>query len=178
MKNKIAKEAVLLVVDDDAMVRETVVDLLKPHFARVLEAGSGAEALGILKRHAVNVMLVDQRMPGMTGVELMRKVKEFNPLMPFLMLTGHSEDVEIQEALAEGVFDVMEKPFNNRILINRIINSMLLPKMVRVLWSSMVEYLPAKDLIELEKAPLERQLDVLYSYSGLLHARQLKKRGA
>jgi two-component system cell cycle response regulator len=98
----------LLVVDDDAFMREVLVDALEGEPWRILSAGSAEEALALLAREPVEVVLSDQCMPGMQGTELMARVSRDYPRTVRLILSGLSApaDVEaIERACAAGQVD-------------------------------------------------------------------------
>jgi two-component system cell cycle response regulator len=98
----------LLVVDDDAFMRDVLVDALEGEPWRILSAGSGEEALALLAREAVDVLLSDQNMPGMQGTELMTQVSRTHPDTVRLILSGMSApaDLEtIERACAAGQVD-------------------------------------------------------------------------
>jgi two-component system cell cycle response regulator len=95
----------LLVVDDDAFMREVLVDALEGEPWRILSAGSAAEALALIERHPVDVILSDQCMPGMPGTELMARVSREHPRTVRLILSGVSELEPIERACAAGLVD-------------------------------------------------------------------------
>lgn len=95
----------LLVVDDDAFMRDVLADALEGEGWRILSAGSGEEALALLGRHPVQVVLSDQSMPGMQGTELMARVCREYPHTVRLILSGLSEVEAIERACAAGLVD-------------------------------------------------------------------------
>jgi two-component system cell cycle response regulator len=95
----------LLVVDDDAFMRDVLVDALEGEPWRTLSAGSAEEALGLLERHPVEVVLSDQSMPGMQGTELMARVCRAYPHTVRLILSGLTEVEAIERACAAGLVD-------------------------------------------------------------------------
>lgn len=98
----------LLVVDDDTFMREVLVDALEGEPWRILSAGSAEEALALLAREPVDVILSDQNMPGMQGTELMAQVSRTHPRMVRLILSGVSVPAEceaIERACAAGQVD-------------------------------------------------------------------------
>jgi CheY-like chemotaxis protein len=86
----------ILVVDDDKKFREEFKECFKEY--EVLEAGSGEEALAILKKpYEVDLVLLDVKLPGKEGTEILKEIKGIAPELPILMLTAFSrKDVEIQ----------------------------------------------------------------------------------
>jgi two-component system cell cycle response regulator len=98
----------LLVVDDDAFMRDVLVDALESEPWRVLSAGSAQEALALLAREPVDVILSDQCMPGMRGTELMARATRAYPRTVRMILSGLSgpSDLEaIERACAAGQVD-------------------------------------------------------------------------
>jgi two-component system cell cycle response regulator len=102
-----APRPTLLVVDDDVFMREVLVDALEGEPWLILSAGSAEEALAVLGRHPVDVILSDQSMPGMQGTELMAHASRAHPHTVRLILSGLSgPDVEaIERACAAGQVD-------------------------------------------------------------------------
>ena len=102
-------DATVLVVDDDGAVREVTAATLKEIGYRVLEADSGANALDIIGRGAIpDLMVIDFAMPGMSGAELARRVKDGHPAMPLLFVTGFAD-----RTLLAGINEaqIIGKPF-------------------------------------------------------------------
>jgi two-component system cell cycle response regulator len=91
----------LLVVDDDTFMREVLVDALEGEPWRILSAGSAEEALALIEREPVDVILSDQCMPGMQGTELMAQVSRTHPRTVRLILSGLSAPAEL-EAIERG----------------------------------------------------------------------------
>jgi signal transduction histidine kinase len=81
----------ILLVDDDSAVREVTAEALRELGCGVMEAGSGGAALDLLERSAVDLMIVDLAMPGMSGAELAGRVRARHPDMPILFVTGFAD---------------------------------------------------------------------------------------
>ena len=101
----------LLIVDDDATVREELSELLREEGFEVDAAAGGVQALEALGRAQYAVMFTDLRMPGMSGIELLRIVRERHPDVYPVMLTGYSTAETAVEALRAGAYDYVPKPF-------------------------------------------------------------------
>lgn len=103
----------LLIVDDEA----ANLRLLERLFARdyqCLTASSGAEAIDILEQHDVAIVITDQRMPGMTGIELLKQTSTLRPHMVRILLTGYTDVEALAEAINCGlVYMYFTKPWNN-----------------------------------------------------------------
>ncbi len=99
--------AVVLVVDDEEMVRSTVTRLLKLNGHEVDRASSGEEALSMFADNDYDIVFTDFGMPEMTGGELSRKIKEERPDLPVILLTGYTET----ETAIDDVDGILSKPF-------------------------------------------------------------------
>ncbi|WP_313034266.1 response regulator [Massilia alkalitolerans] len=100
-----AAQPTILLVDDDPFMLAVLADMLGDEPVRVLSAGSGPEALALLEREPVEVILCDQAMPGMRGTEVLAQVAARHPRTVRLMLTGQQDLAEIDAALRSGVAD-------------------------------------------------------------------------
>ncbi len=112
----------LLVVDDMEAMRMALVQCLKISGYEVVSAASGGEALELLRMQRFDLLLTDQAMPGLSGLELTDAVSRMHPHMPIVLLTGHT-DVELaRDSLQRGASDFVTKPVNIRelpILVER-----------------------------------------------------------
>jgi CheY-like chemotaxis protein len=107
----------LLLVDDDRFMLELLADVLAAEDCRILAAQSGPEGLDLLARHQVQVIVCDQRMPGMSGTEFAQRVHERHPHTWRIILSGQSEAGPIAQALAEGVINsYLAKPWSGAVL--------------------------------------------------------------
>ncbi|MBA5607797.1 response regulator [Duganella sp. FT3S] len=107
----------VLVVDDNADGRQLLVSLLAPLGFVVLSADSGTAALEVLAREAVDLLLVDWRMPGMDGLELTRRLRGGVAAQPrVVVLTASAFEEERQQALAAGADDFLRKPVEQEAL--------------------------------------------------------------
>lgn len=119
----IPRETVFLVVDDVNIMRSMTVSLLRAaRMEHILSAANGREALQILERQHVDIVLSDWNMPVMTGLELLKALRE-NPRTastPFVMITVDAARERVSEAIAAGVTDLVIKPFTSGQLLDRI----------------------------------------------------------
>lgn len=103
-------QARVLFVDDEARVLTAMRAMFRRDY-EVLIANSGAEALELLREHDVDVIVSDQRMPGMTGVEVLREAREIAPRAVRILLTGYADLAAIENAINEAeVFRYLMKP--------------------------------------------------------------------
>ncbi|MCC6624487.1 MAG: sigma-54-dependent Fis family transcriptional regulator [Deltaproteobacteria bacterium] len=101
----------LLVVDDDRSNLESLQQIFERERLEVLTAADGREALDVLRRRRVAVMLTDLMMPGMTGLELMRGAKTVSPETEVVLMTAFGTVETAVEAMKEGAWDFVTKPF-------------------------------------------------------------------
>lgn len=100
-----ADRRTVLLVDDDGFMLGVLADMLSGQDYRVLSAASGEEALALLGHEAVDVIVCDQAMPGMSGTELLAQAAARYPSTVRLMLTGQAELGEIEAGIASGSVD-------------------------------------------------------------------------
>jgi DNA-binding NtrC family response regulator len=106
-------KARVLFVDDEPRVLTTMRVLFRAHY-QVFTAEGGAQALELLKTQPIDVIVSDQRMPGMTGIELLRAARELNPNAMRILLTGYSDLSAIIGSINEGeIFRFVSKPWAN-----------------------------------------------------------------
>jgi two-component system NtrC family sensor kinase len=113
-----ASEATLLLVDDDEHVRRALKRVLKRARFRLVEAADAGDGLKALERETVHVVVSDYRMPGMSGVEFLRVVKERWPRVQRVLLTGQADTAAIEEAVNQSeIFRFIWKPWDDAHLI-------------------------------------------------------------
>jgi EAL domain-containing protein (putative c-di-GMP-specific phosphodiesterase class I)/CheY-like chemotaxis protein len=104
----------LLLVDDEEHILSALKRLFRRDGYRVLTAGSGAQGLEVLAAHTVDVIVSDQRMPGMTGVEFLRRAKEMRADTVRMTLSGYTDLQSIIDAVNEGsVYKFLTKPWDD-----------------------------------------------------------------
>lgn len=110
----------LLVVDDEPDVCDSVHDLLRRDF-RVLRASCAQDGYRLIQEEEVHIIMTDQRMPRITGVELLAKVKVRNPHAVRLLFTGYTDIESIIAAINQGhVFHFLKKPWHPEELIDAV----------------------------------------------------------
>jgi response regulator RpfG family c-di-GMP phosphodiesterase len=102
----------ILVVDDEPNICDILEKFLKKQGYDVVRSGDGKEALSILKNGSVDLVVSDIKMPGMSGVELLQKIREYNISIPVLITTGFPTLDTAIEALKAGAYDYLTKPFH------------------------------------------------------------------
>ena len=99
-----------LIVDDEERLRQVLMHVMRSDGFRCVEAGSGEEALEQLRRHPFSLMLSDLKMPGMSGAELLRRVRDLQPDVAVVMVTGVPDVEAAVSCLANGAMDYLTKP--------------------------------------------------------------------
>lgn len=108
------RKPVILIVDDERPIHDLLRRLLAPDGWRIEVATSGEQALVALEREAfVNVLLTDLRMPGIGGVDVLRRAKERNADTEVIIMTAHASADTAIEAVRQGAFDYFQKPFQS-----------------------------------------------------------------
>jgi CheY-like chemotaxis protein len=111
------RQRTILLVDDEGNILSSLRRLLRPNGYRILSANGGAVGLALLAQNDVDVVLSDQRMPGMTGVEFLRQVKVNHPHTVRMVLSGYTELQSITDAINEGaVYKFLTKPWEDGLL--------------------------------------------------------------
>jgi DNA-binding NtrC family response regulator len=114
----------ILIVDDEPANLRALERLFREDY-EVLTAASGTDALELLQQHDVALLITDQRMPGMTGIELLKSTASLRPRMVRIILTGYTDVEDLVEAVNCGqVYKYVTKPWNNdevRLMVSRAI---------------------------------------------------------
>jgi DNA-binding NtrC family response regulator len=145
----------IMIVDDEPANLRTLERLFRPHY-QVVTAPSGAEALTLLEQHDVALLISDQRMPAMTGVELMMKTVAIRPHMVKILLTGYTDVGTLIDALNSGlVYRYLTKPWNNddlRLTVSRALEH--------------YEMMKSKHLLGMENQRLRARLEEISELAG------------
>lgn len=100
----------ILLIDDEPGTQQVLVDVLRAESFGVLEASCGASGLEMIKKHTVDVVVTDECMPDLSGMEVLLSVRKVEPALPVIFLTGYaSVDLAVQ-AMKAGAFHFFEKP--------------------------------------------------------------------
>lgn len=115
------RQHTVLCVDDEENILSSLKRLLKKENYRLLTASSGKEGLEILAANQIDMVISDQRMPGMSGTELLKQIKKLYPDIIRIILTGYTDVDSITEAINEGsIYKFFLKPWNGHDLILEI----------------------------------------------------------
>jgi CheY-like chemotaxis protein len=114
----------LLITDDDPGFRETLRVVFEPRGFRTLLAGDGEEAIAIVRRERVHVVLLDMHMPKLTGLETLRLLKEFRAMLPCILLSAQLDDRIVEQAKAAHADSVLPKTVTLRQITSTVFQAM------------------------------------------------------
>jgi len=106
------KDVHILVVDDERVMRDSLSEWLREDGYEVVAVEDGVQALNKVRAERWDVLLVDLKMPGMDGIEVLREVKKFDPDIPVIIMTAYATVDSAVTAMKEGAYDYIVKPFN------------------------------------------------------------------
>ena len=115
-----ADVSTVYIVDDDAAVRGALLMLLKSVGLRGSGYGSAQEFLNSYQAHQPGCLVLDVRMPGLSGMELQQRLNLRGATLPVLFMTSHADVPMAVEAMQAGAFDFLQKPFRDQDLLDRI----------------------------------------------------------
>lgn len=107
----------ILIVDDEPYIRELIRETLRSRAYETGVAANGVEALDILSREKYDVLVTDVVMPGMQGLDLLKRAKRAHPRMKVIVLTGFPRESDIGDFLLQGADEFLPKPFRANDLV-------------------------------------------------------------
>ena len=124
MGSQVAPQRHILVVDDDELVSEYLGALLEAESYNVMVLNDAAAALEYFKEHPddFDLIVTDQVMPGLTGVEIAQSILKLRPDLPILLITGYSEIISAENAKSFGLSGFFPKPINESLFLDEISN--------------------------------------------------------
>ena len=144
------RKAKILVVDDEAIVRESLRDWLSDCGYQIFTAENGHQALEIIERERLSIVITDLVMPEMDGIELMKRAKDIIPNIEVIIITAYGSITTAIAAMKEGAYDYIEKPF--------------CPERAELLVQKLVEH---QGLIE-ENISLHQKLEERYRFENII----------
>ena len=109
----------ILVIDDEAAIRDSLRMTLEYEGYEFLGAATGQEGLALAEREAPDLVLLDVKMPGMDGIEVLERLRNMNDQLPIVVISGHGTISTAVEATKKGAWDFIEKPFaSERVLVS------------------------------------------------------------
>jgi two-component system response regulator FixJ len=111
---------VVHVVDDDEAMRQSMAFLLRTANIQVQTYEAAADFLNALPQAKAGCVVTDVRMPGMSGIELLQRLRNLKVSMPVIVITGHGDVPLAVEAMKGGAMDFIEKPFDDEVLLGAV----------------------------------------------------------
>ena len=118
-----AQKRYILIVDDELGVRESIRMILKPKY-EVYTAADGKEALQCIEKDKIDVVTLDLKMPGLSGIDVLKQIKKHNADIEVVVISAHGTPQNLQEAVLLGAGEFITKPFNTPDLVNSICKSL------------------------------------------------------
>ncbi|NCC24996.1 MAG: response regulator [Deltaproteobacteria bacterium] len=138
----------VLLVDDERAFVEVLAKRLASKGFEVAWAGKGSEALSLFSaKSGIDVVVLDLAMPGMDGLETLKKIKEIDPLVEIIMLTGHATVDSAVDAIKRGAFEYLMKPCPHQELMALIMKAVNRKRAreAKILDITMKPYLPEEE---------------------------------
>jgi len=110
----------VLIIDDDPLVRAGCRKVLERRGFACTDVENGARALECVRRASFDAALLDLKMPGMSGMETLKKLRHESPNIAVIIITGYASIDSAVEAVKAGAFDYLPKPFNPNVLAERV----------------------------------------------------------
>jgi len=118
--HKKEKQPCILVIDDDQVVRELIALFLEREGYQVILVSDGLEGLMHLEDKAIDLILLDLKMPKMNGPEFLRRCREINPDLPVIVVTGYPDSILMMEAMQYGPLMMLAKPIIRKPLVQAV----------------------------------------------------------
>jgi two-component system, NtrC family, nitrogen regulation response regulator NtrX len=114
----------ILVIDDEGAIRDSLRMILEYEDYQFIGAASGQEGLGVVQRERPDLVLLDIKMPGMDGLEVLRKLRALDETLPVVMISGHGTTATAVEAIRSGAVDFLDKPLSSERVIVTLQNAL------------------------------------------------------
>jgi diguanylate cyclase (GGDEF)-like protein len=122
----------ILVVDDEVAITELIKDILAEKDFNVMAVNSGPEAAPILEEFSIAVAVIDLKMQPETGVEVIRKIKLFDPMIEIIVITGYPSLEDTIKSIRENIFEYITKPFDNDSFVSIVSHAVTKWKLTRL----------------------------------------------
>ncbi|MFN4111487.1 MAG: sigma-54-dependent transcriptional regulator [Ignavibacteria bacterium] len=150
----------ILVIDDDESIRQTLTNFLKRHNYSVITAENGNVGFEMIKKHSPDLIISDIKMPGLSGLELLKKIKEIDVNSKVILITAHDDIQTTIESIQNGAYDYFEKPLDVeklKIVVQRALESKSLSERLEsIVTEEAEEYQIEKKIIG--KSPLMKEV--------------------
>lgn len=163
-----ARRRTLLIVDDEEGPRQSLRIVFKDEY-NVLLAENGPRALELLRHHAVDAAVLDIRMAGMSGTELLGKIKQIDPAVEVVMLTAYETIDTMRQSLRHGACDYLTKPFDVSTMRSAVARAMQRRALADRMRANENELRSLKDEIERERMTAEMARQKGEIYASVIH---------
>jgi two-component system, LuxR family, response regulator FixJ len=122
MRKEMTQDTVkhIFFVDDEPKIREVISDTIEQIDVKVTCFADGIECLKQMKSHGCDLLITDFKMPGMDGLELMKRAKSLFPWLPVLVITGYGDIPLAVQTMKSGAVDFIEKPLNKENFLTKV----------------------------------------------------------
>jgi two-component system chemotaxis response regulator CheY len=115
----------ILIADDDAGCRDALRSIVEPEGYRTFLAGSGEEALDIVREQPVDLALLDMHMPRLTGLETLELARQINAILPCILVTADASEVLIRQAFRARAYSVIPKPVSKHVVLYTVVRALV-----------------------------------------------------
>ena len=115
----------VLITDDDCGCREALRSIVEPEGFRTLLASSGEEAIDIVRQEPVHVALFDMNMPTLSGLETLEMVRQFNALLPCILVSADVSEWLMRQALRAHAYSVIAKPISKHVVLYTVVRALM-----------------------------------------------------
>jgi len=115
----------ILITDDDPGCRETLRDIVQREGYHTLLAGSGEEAVDIVRQQPVHLALLDMQMPTLSGLETLQLMRQVNQALPCVLVTGDVGSALMRQALLAHAYSVIAKPVSKHVVLYTVVRALV-----------------------------------------------------
>jgi CheY-like chemotaxis protein len=115
----------ILIADDDDDCRQALREIMEPEGYRTLLAGSGEEALDIVRDERVHLLLLDMHMRALTGLETIRLARQINAMLPCILVTGDASAALMRQAFQADAYSVIPKPVSKNVVLYTVVRALI-----------------------------------------------------
>jgi len=152
-----AQQGSVLVVDDELGPRESLRMILRPLY-EVKTASTGQEALQYIQEEKIDLITLDLKMPGISGMDVLREIKKMKLDVPVIIITAFGTLTNAHEAIRFGAVDFISKPYNATDILS-IVRRTVEQKRYDAKMKSLMETIQGSENLEGEKAEIKKSLD-------------------
>ncbi|MBS3818945.1 sigma-54-dependent Fis family transcriptional regulator [bacterium] len=160
----------ILIIDDEESIRDSCTQVLEKDGHKVTSVSSGPEGIKIFKNNSFQVVLLDLKLPGLDGMEVLSRIKKENPETYVIIITGFASIESAVDAIKRGAFDYLAKPFSPeelRVIVHKALESRKI-YFQNLSLSEDLEETQGFDMVIGKSRPMQRVLDVVKRVSASL----------